>query len=418
MRSKARTYLRFLGIFAVIGALGIAAAIYTLIHERVTLPFQSLYTVKAEFTAANGVAGGLGQPVQVVGVNVGQITGISLDAGTAVVTMQLQRDQLPRVYADATAALEPVTALNDMAIQLDPGHPPAAALQDGSTIPVAQTKAPVPLSDLLSRLDADTRDYLASLIDSVAQGTGNRGPDLRRMMRALGPTTEQVGAISHALAARRTQLASFVTNLAALSHAVSQDGEVPRVISAGEQTLAAVASQDAAVRQSLRGLPPALALTKDTLSRLTPFANQLGPTLRSLLPAVNRLPAILRQIGSFSNLGTQVVRTQVRPLVREAKPLLAAAAPAVVNLNRAAPALTGVAQTLDYLLNELGFVAGGHDQGYLAWTDWAFHNLDSLVSTGDATGSVVRGLVVLDCAELQGAAALPPQLALFQLCPK
>ena len=223
---------------------------------------------------------------------------MSLRAGVAVVSMQLQRNRIPHVYRNATAALEPVTPLNDMSIALDPGSPPASALPAGATISVA-TSAPVPLSDLESRLDGDTRAYLASLITSIGQGTGNRGPDLRRMFAALGPTATQVSQITSALAARRTNLAQFVHNLAALSQAASRDGELSRVVSAGEQTLNAVAREDAPLQQALQELPATLDTTRDTLSKLTPFATELGPTLRSLLPSVERLPSDLTATGRF-----------------------------------------------------------------------------------------------------------------------
>ena len=308
MRSKTAIYVRFLTMLAVLGSLGIAATIYVLIHQRVTLPFQHVYTINAQFSAADGVVTGIGQPVDVVGVPVGQVTGVKLEDGAALVTMQLQRDQIPHVYANASAALTPVTPLGDMRVDLEPGGAPARTLLPEATIGLAQTTAPVPLSDLLSTLDADTRDYLSTLLASLDQGTDGQGPDMRRMLLALGPTTQQVGEITRALAQRRTELALFVHNLAAVTRAASEDGQLASVVSAGDQTLQALAEQDQPLRQAIAQLPGTLDVTQATLAKLTPFADTLGPTLTSLLPAVRRLPATLQALGRFARTGGEYCR--------------------------------------------------------------------------------------------------------------
>src|SRR5439155_11659793 len=123
MRTRAATYLRFLAVFAVLGTLGLASSAYLLIKQRAPNPFRDTYTIKAMFTEADGVIAGIGQPVNVAGVKVGQVTGARLADGKALVTMELRREQLPHVYADASAILDPITPLKDMQIALSPGRP-------------------------------------------------------------------------------------------------------------------------------------------------------------------------------------------------------------------------------------------------------------------------------------------------------
>jgi hypothetical protein len=322
------------------------------------------------------------------------------------------------VYANASAALSPITALDDMQVALDPGHPPAGPLPAGATIGVAQTDARVRLSDLLSTLDADTRDYLASLITSVAQGVGNRGANLRDMLTALGPTVQQVGDITQALAARRTSLAQFVHNLALVTRAASQDGQLASVVAAGDETLRAVAAQDAPLRQSLAQLPTTLSAIHTTLDDVTPFSDQLGPALSALSPAIQRLPADLHGLAEFDAAARPAIRHGVTPLVRDAIPLLRQAGPAVVNLDAATPTLTGAAQGLNYLLNELGYVPGGLDQGYLFYALWAFHNLNSTASVADANGSILRATDIAICQGVSESPATAALLGAANLCPK
>jgi phospholipid/cholesterol/gamma-HCH transport system substrate-binding protein len=418
MRSRGKTYVRFLAIFGVLGALGLGAASYVLLKERVPLPFRDVMTLRADFSEADGVVRGIGQPVNVVGVRVGQVIGVDVVNGRARVTMELRRDRTPRLYDNATAVLEPITPLKDMQIALDPGGPPARRLPPGATLRVGSTRPPVPLSDLLSTLDADTRAYLGSLIAGLDEGTRGRGPDLRRALLALGPTTSQVGSISRALAQRRRALARLVTNLATVTHAASRDDELAGVVAAGARTLRSLAAQDQPLRNAIARLPGTMALARSTLVKLKPFATRLRPSLDALLPGVRRLPSTLRAVSPFAETGSRTLRRDLRPFVRDALPLARAAGPAVANMAQATPDLTGAARVLDYLVNELAFNPPGDDEGFLFWLAWAVHNLNSENSTGDAHGSVARAAIVVSCDAAGRPAALQKILGVVGVCPR
>lgn len=418
MRSRGSTYLRFLAIFATLGSLGLGTSIYVLLKERAPVPFRHVIVLKTDFSEANGIVRGIGQPVNVAGVRVGQVAGVDVVDGRARVTMELQRNRTPRLYENATAVLEPITPLNDMQIALDPGRPPARPLADGATLPVGRTRPPVPLSDLLSTLDADTRAYLGSLIAGLDGGTRGRAPDLRRVLLALGPTTKQFGDISRALAQRRRELARLVSNLATVTRAASRDDQLAGVVAAGEQTLGALAAQDRPLRRAIAQLPGTMAVTRSTLARVKPFAGQLRPTLNALLPALRRLPSTLRALGPFAETGSRTLQRDLRPLVREARPLVRAAGPAVTNMAHATPDLTGAARVLNYLLNELSYNPPGDDEGFLFWLSWAVHNFNSQNSSGDAHGAVSRAAVIVPCDGVHGQPNLQKILDVAGLCPK
>ncbi|MCW3066792.1 MAG: hypothetical protein JWN32_3964 [Solirubrobacterales bacterium] len=415
---KSRTYARFTAVFVVIGGLGIAAALYTLVHQRLSLPFSDTYTVKVEFAASDGVVSGLGQPVDVVGVNVGQVVGAQLQDGRSVVTLQIDRGRLPRVYANANAVLEPITPLHDMQVNLDPGAAPARRLASGATIGVARTSVPVPLSDLLSALDADTRTFLSTLIASLDQGTRGRGPDIQRTLAALGPTTAQVGRISRALAARRTSLARLVHDVAVVTRAAAQDRQLATVVAAGDQTLHAIASQDAPLRAAIAKLPSTLAVTRTTLTDLQPFAGKLRPTLDALLPSVERLPATFRALAPFAREATTALAQDLRPLVVEAQPLVRQLSPTLTRLDAATPHLSSSFQVLTYLVNELAYNPPGNDEGFMFWLSWFVHNFNSIVSSGDANGGIGRAAPLVTCYGLQGLAQLQRLLGVLGACPK
>ena len=72
-----------------------------------------------------------------------------------------------------------------MVAELTPGTPDAGRLQEGGVIPVSQTLPDVNLDEILSSLDADTRDYLLLLLNDGAQGLGSqrKGRELAEAIR-------------------------------------------------------------------------------------------------------------------------------------------------------------------------------------------------------------------------------------------
>jgi ABC-type transporter Mla subunit MlaD len=243
--------------------------------------------------------------------------------------------------------------------------------------------------------------------------------DIRRILDTLGPTTGAVAQISRALAARRGALAGLVHNLAIVTRAASRDRQLASVVAAGNQTLRAVAVQEAPLRQALVQLPPTLAVTRSTLVALEPFAKQLGPTLTSLAPAVKRLPAALRELEPFASEGTTALRNNIRPFVTAAQPLVRALLPAVGSLNATTPQLSRSFQVLEYLVNELAYNPdpSGNDRGFLFWLDWFAHNWDSATSFADANGGIGRAEVLANCYGLQGITQLQQLLGVVGLCP-
>lgn len=418
MRTARRTYLRFLVVFIGIGGLGIAATLYTVLKQRVSLPFTSTYDIEVAFTAANGVLTGTGQPVDVSGVDVGQVVDEKLQDGQATVTLQIKRSQLAHVYANANAVLHPITPLDDMEIDLDPGTSSAGPMPRKGMITIGQTSAPVPLSDLLSTLDGDTRDYLTSLVASLSQGTAGRGPDMRRIFADFGPTAADLGDIGRALSARRTELAELVHNLAIVTHAAAGDHELAAVVAAGDKTVRALAAEDVPLRKSIAELPGTVALVGTTLSKLGPFSKRLGPTLDALAPTVRRLPRALSSLSQLSSAGTRAIAAGIAPFVSAAEPLVRALIPTVGQLKDETPYLSGSFQVLEYLVNELAYNPNqGDNQGFLFWTSWFVHNLNSVTSFADANGGIGRVAPLSTCYGLQDDKQLQDLFGVAGICP-
>ena len=127
MSRQVRAYAwQLLAVLAIMVA-GIAVGAYVLAHQRLRFPWEDTYRIGAELSTAQAITPGQGQVVAVAGVTVGEVASVRLRDGRALVELDIDRNKLEAVYADARILVRPKTGLQDMALQLDP----AAATSGG-----------------------------------------------------------------------------------------------------------------------------------------------------------------------------------------------------------------------------------------------------------------------------------------------
>ncbi|MGE4426030.1 MAG: MlaD family protein [Solirubrobacteraceae bacterium] len=391
---------RYVPAIAALLIAGLVSVGYLLVKQRFPVPFRDVYEVKVVLPSADGVAPGLGQPVNVAGVRVGTIAAADAVPGGAEVTLQIQRQKLARVHADGYAALRPITPLSDMRVELNPGSRTAPALREGATLRSSRNTAPVPLATLLSGLDGDTRAFFTTLVDGLGRTAEQRAPDLRRVLLSFGPTTAQLREVSESLAARRRTLARLVHNVSRVARAASSDGRLADLVVSGHRALGALRAEDASLRTSLARLPGALESGAEALDATGKLAGELQPAVRALTPSVRRLPGTIRTLGSLGGRFATTLRTEFRPLTREAQPLAAQAALGVRSTSALLPDLSRTVQRVQYLANSLAYNPPGKEEGGLFWGSWMIHNWNSLPSYGDAHGGIIRGLLVQGCDQI------------------
>ena len=304
------------------------------------------YRVEVEFTTASGIIPGQAQPVTVAGVQVGDVAGLEVEDGRAVVTLEIEPKYAP-VYANATALLRPRTPLKEMFVALDPGTEKAPPIPDGGRIPASQTKPDVPFDEILANLDTDTRAYLRLLLvsggdaftddPSKRAGDGEPSPgavtDLRAALKRFEPLIHHTHEIGAALGERRRNLQRVITSFSEIAgRMASVQTDLATLISASNRTFAATASRDADLADALGELPPTLAQTDSTLRKTTAFADQLGPTLADLRPFASSLGPTLEALQPFLEQTTPIIRDQLRPFSREVRPVVNDLRPAAASL--------------------------------------------------------------------------------------
>lgn len=419
--------------FAAIAVLVLIAFVvvaYILVHQPAFTLGRSYYTVKAEFQSAAAVTGGQGQAVEVAGVQVGQIGGVQLEGGRAVVTMNIFKKYAP-IYNNATVLLRPRTPLKDMYLSLDPGTKAAGAIPDGATLPVASTSPTVDVDQILSSLDADTRNYLLLLLAGGSQlfrDAGNKGPvpssaavaALRGTFKRFAPLSRDTKKLTTLLAQRRENISRAIHNLQEVAGSLGGvDTQLTSLINSSNTNFSAISSQDANLQAGLTLLPGTLQTTSQTLGKVQAFANQSTQTLPKLLPFAHALGPALQASQPLFHDTTPVIQNQLIPFTRAVRPLARTLAPAGADLAKATPHLVNSVGVLNTLFNTLAYQPPGQ-QGYLFWGSWLSHIAASLTNTQDAHGAIVRGIFMapcetLDLLEQSIAPGNPPLGALLSL---
>ena len=413
-----------LGNFAAIIALIIVAAgvsFYILDQQRMRFPFiePKPYQLKAEFSTAQAVVAGQGQTVRVAGVRIGDIGGVELDDGKAVIKMDIDQEYKDLVHTNASALLRPKTGLKDMFIDLEPGGGDAPVAKEGFTIPIRATQPDVNPDEVLAVLDTDTREYLQLLVNGLGRGTEGRGGDLRDFFARFEPTHRDLARVNGAVATRRKNLRRLVTSLNVLSRELaSRDDDLADLVDSSSAVFGAFAREQANVSSAVRELPSTLTQATDTLGRVETFAELLGPTAQKLRPAARALDPANEAVRPFAREAAPQLRKSIRPFVRESRPLVRDLRPVSQQAAAAAPDLTQVFLRMNRFLNLLGYNPGGREgpdnaarqEGYLFWLAWTNHAATQLFSSSDAHGTLRPVTLATPCATLTQVLQAQPEL--------
>jgi phospholipid/cholesterol/gamma-HCH transport system substrate-binding protein len=397
IRSHWRDFVAVVGLVAV--ATVIAVIILTEQGLRFPLVEESPKLVKVELQDAQAVQPGAGQSVRVAGVEIGKIGDVEVEDGVAVVELEIDHEHADLVREDASALLRPKTALKDMFLEVSPGN--GEVLAEGERIPVENTAPDVDPDEILASLDSDTRPYLKLLVSGAGKGLRGRGEDLRATLRRLEPLHRDLARVTRATAARRRALKRLVHNYSLL---VGELGRRPanleRLVSASSEVFDALGGQEQEISTAVARLPGTLRRSAATLGEVKAFAGELRPTLAALRPPIGKLDATNRAIRPFLDETTPILRDEIRPFVRAARPWTSDLRVAVNDAARAAPDLKRSLGGLNRFFNIGAYNPGGAEglaglsvpqqrarsEGLLYWLAWTAQNGVSLFNTADAQG--------------------------------
>jgi virulence factor Mce-like protein len=337
-------------VLVAVGAVVILAYYYVAAGGRLPLAGH-LYTVTAEVQDPQGLL--KHADVRAAGVKVGSvsdITNTSTQSGTmARVQMQFDHSYAP-IYRNATVLVRQKTLVGENYIEITRGTPNHGTVRDGGSLPLAHDLQSVPLDKILNALTPEVRRQTQADLQTLGAGLSHEGQNVNQFLGALQPTVYNGGQVLGVLNSQRAQLADAVSQTGTVMQALAnRTDDLRTLISAGEQTAAAVAARDGALSQSLVDLPSTLAQARTSVRTLSSFSadatpvianlrvavTKLLPTMRALAPTAAAARTLFNDLPGFLKVADPLL-TNLKTLARVGKP----AVPAIDSLMRQAdPAL-------------------------------------------------------------------------------
>jgi phospholipid/cholesterol/gamma-HCH transport system substrate-binding protein len=408
MKRALRAHLR--DVLAIAGLIlaGLFAVSVILINQRAVLPNwvpligSDRFELKADFSTAQAVTPGQGQSVDISGIKVGEVSGVTLDEGHAVVSMEIDNKYAPLIHTNSSLLLRPKTGLNDMVVEVDPGTPSAPRVKENATVPLASTQPQVNPDEILASLDADTQQFLKLLLANGAEALDpakGRDVKLSNALRRLDPFARDIGRISGALASRRQNIANSIHNFQLLSTELgNRDQDLVDFVDSSDEVLGSFAKEESSIRSAVRELPGTLKETKGALTSANQLALVERPALKKLLPGAKATAPALRALRPFFRQTAGPIQNQIRPFTQQVASPVHHLAQISQGLGVATPGLKTGFTRLNTGLNALAYNPPGSDEGYLFYVPWLNHNLTMNYLLQDAYGPIRRGLVLESCS--------------------
>ena len=327
------------------GSVGIVAILVfsSLAYTKFANPFASPYTVHATFANANGLQSG--SLVRIAGVNVGTVTGVNPEPGctksgqdqsachAAEVTMTISDQGLP-IHDDARFAIRPRIFLEgNFFVDVSPGTPSARIAGDGHTFPIQQGVEPVQFDQVLTRLQANTRQNLQTLLEQYGLAVTQGGPSFNKSIQYWLPAYEYSAIVAHdALGIQPHDLSNYIAAQGVNSGAVDAHPQnIENLITDFNTTANAFATQNRALQDTIIQLPETLAAGIPAFNALNAAFPPLRRLARALVPGVTSTGSTIdANLPFITQLNDLVQPAELRGLTTD----LRVTVPALTTLTR------------------------------------------------------------------------------------
>jgi phospholipid/cholesterol/gamma-HCH transport system substrate-binding protein len=305
----------------------IAVGLITYFGFAKHVPFTHGFRVRAVFQSSNSIR--KNSPVRIAGVNVGKVKGIERQPGTdaSIVTMEIDDRGLP-IHKDATARIRPRIFLEgNFFVDLQPGTPATPTIDDGDTLPVSQTAAPVQLDQVLTALQRDTRRDLKRLVLALATALTYKpsaAADVDADPLARGESAAE--SLNDSIPYGHTALRG--TAIVTDAFTGTQDRDLSRLIAGLNRTTEGLSRNESSLADLVANLNTTMAATASEAQNLRLTIRRLAPTLQSADGALDSLNAAFPNTRAFAREILPGVRETAAtidagfPWIAQARPLL------------------------------------------------------------------------------------------------
>lgn len=298
-----------------------------------TNPFADRFEVQAAFENVNDLK--KGSPVRVAGVTVGEVTDVQPVAtgselgqrgAGAIVKMELEDRALP-IKRDATMKVRPRIFLEgNWFVDVTPGSPSAPEVEEGDTIPIQQTAAPVQFGQLLTALQSDTRQDLQIVLDEYGRALNQGGAQaINRSTRYWKRAFRDSAIVNDAmLGTEAHDLSGYLDGADRFARGIDRDPEALKALVTNfADTADAFASEDRNLTAAIAELPETLKAGRAAFGELNESFPGLRRFVAAMRPAVRAAgPALDAQLPLVRQLRGLVQRSELRGLVRDLRPVV------------------------------------------------------------------------------------------------
>jgi phospholipid/cholesterol/gamma-HCH transport system substrate-binding protein len=282
-------------------------------------PFSSPFKLSAAFRTSNDIKAG--SAVRIAGVNVGKVTAVRGGGGGSIVEMEIQESGLP-IHRDARAKVRPRIFLEgNWFVELQPGSPSSPVAEEGYTLPVQQTAAPVQFGQVLTALQSDTRQDLQVVLDEYGRALADGGAKAynRTIDHWKGAYRDSAIVNEAMLGVEEHDLSGYLRGAGRFARGLDRDPQALKSLLTDLATTAdAFASEERALGNAIHELPRFLRTGRSALGELNSafpplrrFVADLRPAVRSSGPALDATLPLVRQLRGL------VTRAELRGLTRE-----------------------------------------------------------------------------------------------------
>lgn len=273
-----------------IAALAVAVVVLAIVFfgggggHKYTLVFQNA----AQLVPDNQVLIG-GSPV-------GSVESIELsDDNLAEVNVEVEQE-----LHEGTTATVRATSLSGVAnhyVSISPGPNSSPALDEGAEIGLGSTTTPIDIDQFFNTFPPSVRRGLSNFFKGNSAIYAGQGEAANDAYKYFGPALNRTDAFVKELNADQRLLAQFIVSSAKLSTTVAGRGEqLSSAISNANTAFDAIASQNVALDQSLRRLPPVMRQANTTFVNLRAALDDLDPLINTAKPATKNLAPFLAEL--------------------------------------------------------------------------------------------------------------------------
>jgi phospholipid/cholesterol/gamma-HCH transport system substrate-binding protein len=325
------------------------------------------YRFKVHFPEATQLAEQ--SDVRISGVPVGKVVSIEMGPNNTTEAVLEMRSRYAPVAKNARAMLRQKSLLGETYVDLTTGNRAKGTVPDNGLLADTAVAPTVELDEIFRTFDDDTQEAFQTWMQSQAAAGIGRGPDINATFGNLPEFVETSDDIMAQLNAQSRAVSETVKGTGDLFGAISErDGQLSRLITESNRLFQTTAARNREFAEIWKQLPGFARESRQTLPRLTQFAQNAQPIVRQLQPTADEMSASFNELERLSPeikrfslaLGPVITASErgvpaLGSFLRDFPPLLADFQPFLRNLN---PVISYLGQNRREVTSFFGNVTG------------------------------------------------------------